>query len=158
MIFVTLGTMHLDFARLVRKMDAIAAATGERVVMQTGLATTMPERAEHFAFRPREEIAALMQEARVVVAHAGIGSVVEALTAKRPLIVVPRLKRHGEHNNDHQLDLAEAIERRGLGRMVRDMDDLDALCAAPPPACANYTPARHALIGAIRESIDDLVR
>lgn len=156
MIFVTLGTMHLDFVRLVRKMDAIAAATGERVVMQTGLATTLPVHAEHFAFRPREDIAALMQEARVVVAHAGIGSVVEALTANRPLIVVPRLKRYGEHNNDHQLDLAEAVERRGWGRMVRDIDDLDALCANPPPACTTYIPARHTLIGAIRESIAEL--
>jgi len=149
-IFVTLGTMHLDFARLVRKMDDIAAHTGERVVIQTGLAATVPTRAEHFAFKTREELAVLIAESRLVVTHAGIGSVIDALKAERPLIVVPRLKKFGEHNNDHQLDLAQAVERRGWGRMVLDVADLDALCAAPPPAHRNYSPAKAPLIDAVR--------
>lgn len=156
MIFVTLGTMHLDFARLVRKMDAIAAASGERVIMQIGLGKTLPKHCEHFAFRPRDEIAHLIRESRLVVTHAGIGSVIDALHAQRPLIVAPRLRRYGEHNNDHQLDLAEAVQRRGWGRMVLDMDELDALCADPPPAHLGYAPARHALIGALRLSIAEL--
>jgi beta-1,4-N-acetylglucosaminyltransferase len=150
MIFVSLATMHMDFARLVRKMDEIAARTGERVVIQTGLATTLPLHAEHFAFKPREELAALIAESRVVVTHAGIGSVIDVLKAERPLIVVPRLKRYGEHNTDHQLDLAQAVERRGWGRMVIDVAELDALCAAPPPAHRGYAPANTPLIAAVR--------
>lgn len=150
MIFVTVGTMHLDFARLIRKMDEISARTGERVVVQTGLATTKPEHAEHFAFKPREEIAALIAGARVVVTHAGIGSVIDVLKAERPLIIVPRLKRYNEHNTDHQLDLAQAVERRNWGRMVLDVADLDALWATPPPAHAGYNPAKASLIDAVR--------
>lgn len=149
MIFVTVGTMHLDFARLIRAMDDIAARTGERVVIQTGLAATKPAHAEHFAFKQREEIAALIAEARVVVTHAGIGSVIDVLKAERPLIVVPRLKRHNEHNTDHQLDLAEAVERRGWGRMVLDVAELSGLCTAPPPAYVGYTPAKAPLIDAV---------
>ncbi len=141
--------MHLDFARLVRKMDEIAARTGERVVIQTGLATTLPTRAEHFAFKSREEIATLIAESRVVVTHAGIGSVIDVLKADRPLIVIPRLKQFGEHNNDHQLDLAEMVERRGWGRMVMDVNTLDALCASPPPPHRGYAPATEPLIAAI---------
>lgn len=149
--------MHLDFARLVRKMDAIAAGTGERVVVQAGLSRTVPQHCEHFAFRPRDEIVALVAEARVVVTHAGIGSVIDALKAGRPLVVVPRLRRFGEHNNDHQLDLARAVERRGWGRMVKEIDELDALCARVPTPYAGYAPARESLIASVRSSIEDLV-
>ncbi len=158
MIAVTLGTMHLDFARLVRKMDEIAAHTGERVVIQTGLAQTLPAHAEHFTFKPREEIAALIAQARLVVTHAGIGSVIDALKAQRPLIVVPRLRRFGEHNNDHQLDLAQAVERRNWGRTVLDIADLDSLCASPPPAHRGYAPANASLIAAVREAIHNAKR
>ena len=158
MIFVTLGTMHLDFARLVRKVDAIARTTGERVVVQTGLAKSVPNHCEHFAFRGRVEIAGLIDESRLVVSHAGIGSVIDVLKAGRPLVVVPRMKRFGEHNNDHQLDLAEAVEKRGWGRMVTDIDDLDSLCARPPAAYAGYAPARQSLIDAVRDSIHALGR
>ena len=58
-----------------------------------------------------------------------------------------------EHNNDHQLDLAQAVERRGWGRMVLDIDDLDALCAQPPPAHRAYAPAKVPLLGAVRDAI-----
>jgi UDP-N-acetylglucosamine transferase subunit ALG13 len=148
--------MHLEFARLVYKMDAVAAATGEHVVVQTGMGETLPEHCEHFAFRPRDEIAELIRQSRLVVTHAGIGSVIDAVSAQRPLIVVPRLRRHREHNNDHQLDLAEAVQRRGWGRMVLDVDELDYLCAHPPPVHGEYRPARATLVEAVRRSILNL--
>ena len=156
MIFVTVGTMHLSFARLIRKMDEIAARTDERVVIQRGLTATIPLHSEHFDFRPRTDIQSLIRESRLVVTHAGIGSVIDALNAKRPLIVVPRLRKFGEHNNDHQLDLARAVERRRWGRAVLDVDDLDQCCAEPGPPYGSYAPARNDLIAAVRGAIRDL--
>lgn len=154
MIYVTVGTMFLDFPRLIRKMDAIAEATGEHIIVQTGLCTTFPEHCEHFDFRSHDEVMALQREARVVVCHAGIGTVLDALAARRPLIVVPRLKKHNEHLTDHQLDLAEAVQRRGWGRMILNIADLPAACAKPLPFPKDYTPARHRLVDAIRETVD----
>jgi UDP-N-acetylglucosamine transferase subunit ALG13 len=153
MIYVTLGTMFLDFPRLILKMDEIAATTGERIVIQTGMGDTIPVHCEYFDFRPREEVLSLQREARVVVCHAGIGTVSEVLTAKRPLIVVPRLKRYTEHMNDHQLDLARAVERRGWGRMILDVAELESACAAPPRAYSGYAPARVQLVDAVRTMV-----
>jgi UDP-N-acetylglucosamine transferase subunit ALG13 len=158
MIYVSVGTMFLDFPRLILKMDEIAATTGERVVIQTGMGDTIPVHCEYFDFRPREEVLSLQREARAVVCHAGIGTVSEVLTAKRPLIVVPRLKRYNEHMNDHQLDLAGAVERRGWGRMILDVADLESACAAPPPAYSGYTPARSQLVDAVRTLVNDVAR
>ena len=154
MIYVTVGTMFLDFPRLILKMDEIAKHTGERVIVQIGLGRTIPQHCEHFDFKPREETLEIQREARVVVCHAGIGSVLDALQARRPFIVTPRLKKFREHLTDHQLDLAEAAQRRGWARMVLDMNELPAACASPRPAPESYAPARAGLIAAVREMID----
>ena len=154
MIYVTLGTMFLDFQRLVRKMDQIAERTGEQVIIQIGLGGTVPAHCDHFDFKPRDEVLALQRQARVIVCHAGIGSVMDALAAQRPLLVVPRLKRLNEHMNDHQLDIAQAVQRRGWGRMVCDIDELDDACAHPPAVPIDYRPARAPLIAALRETIE----
>ncbi len=155
MIYVTIGTMHLGFPRLIRKVDEIADATGEKIIVQTGLDEELPEHCDHFDLKPREEVEAIQREARVIVAHAGIGSVIDALKAGRPLVVVPRLKKFREHNNDHQLDLARAVERRGWGRVVTQLDELADACANPPPAHENYSPAKEEMIRAVRAAIEE---
>ena len=154
MIYATVGTMHLEFSRLIYQMDAIAEKTGERIVVQTGLGLVTPEHCEHFDFDTRERVLELQRSARVIVCHAGIGSVIDALEAGRSLVVVPRLKRLNEHNNDHQVDLAEAVERRGWGRMIRAIEELESACADPPPAYEGYTPAKEPLVTAVRGAIE----
>lgn len=156
MIYVTVGTMFMDFPRLIAAMDAIAASTGERVVIQRGMGSAPAPHCEVFDFKPHEEVMALNREARVVVTHAGIGCVRDAMAAKRPLIVVPRLKAHGEHMSDHQLDIARAVERRGWGRVVLDVADLAAACADPPPPVEDYTPDRARLVASIRGKVREV--
>ena len=154
MIYVTVGTMFLDFPRLIRKMDEIAGKTGELVVIQTGLGKTFPKNCDHFDFKPREEVLELQSRARVVVCHAGIGSVMDALRARRPTIVVPRLKKFNEHMNDHQLDVAKAVQARGWGRMILDIDELEQSCASPPAVPEKYAPASGRLVSAVRDAIE----
>lgn len=153
MIYVTVGTMFLDFPRLIAAMDAIAAASGERVVLQRGMGSCPAPHCEVFDFRPHDDVIALNREARLVVTHAGIGCVRDALNTRRPLIVVPRLKAHGEHMSDHQVDIARAVERRGWGRVVLDVTLLAEACASPPPAVEDYTPNRSRLIASIRDKV-----
>lgn len=158
MIYVTLGTMFLDFERLVRKMDEVAERTGERVVIQLGLSKTVPRHCEYFDFKSHEKVIALQREARVSVCHAGIGVTIDALAARRPFILVPRRKKYNEHLNDHQLDIAEAVSRRGWARMVLEMDELDAALAEPWPFPETYRPAREPLVAAVRRMVDRVAR
>jgi len=158
MIYVTLGTMFMDFARLVRQMDAIAARTGEEVIMQTGLATTLPRHTKHFDFKPHQELLEIQAQARLVVGHAGIGVTMDALRVKKPLLLVPRLKRFGEHMNDHQIEIARAVEKRGWGRMVLDIEELDTLCAEPPRAAVDYTPDNERLVTFVRGFVQQVAR
>ena len=158
MIYVTVGTMFLDFPRLVNAMDEIARDIGEQVIVQTGMGTTLPAHCEHFDFKPREEVLGIQRGARAVVCHAGIGCVSDALRMQRPLIVVPRLKRYNEHMNDHQMELARAVEARGWGRVILDMRELAAACADPPKPHEHYAPASAALIDELKSAIAGLTR
>lgn len=63
--------------------------------------------------------------ADVVLSHGGAGTIINALLGKKPLLVVPRLARFGEHTNDHQLDLAKALEGGGKVLAVYDIGDLE---------------------------------
>lgn len=153
MIYVTVGTMYMDFPRLIHAMDIIAEASDERVVIQTGMGKTLPKHCEHFDFMTRDKVLALQGEARLIICHAGIGSVIDALRLEKPIIVVPRLSKFGEHNNDHQLELAGAVEQRGWGKVILEIDSLADACKNPPDAYTHYVSARDGLLGHIRETL-----
>lgn len=122
MIFVTVGGLR-PFDRLVTAMDRLAGDLEEQVVMQTGTTAYEPRNCRHFSFMPREEMDKLYAEARLVVCHAGIGSLLTARRYNRPLVLVPRLKRYGEHIDDHQLEIAREMEARGMA-VVYDVSNL----------------------------------
>jgi UDP-N-acetylglucosamine transferase subunit ALG13 len=56
----------------------------------------------------------------VVVTHAGVGSIILCLTNGREPLVVPRLKRHGETVDDHQLECARRFAQAGMVTLLED--------------------------------------
>jgi UDP-N-acetylglucosamine transferase subunit ALG13 len=64
------------------------------------------------SFMSGEEMEVLFSRARLVVAHAGMGSVLSALKHRKPIIIVPRKASLGEHRNDHQLATARWLVNR----------------------------------------------
>jgi beta-1,4-N-acetylglucosaminyltransferase len=120
LIFVTVGMHNQGFDRLISAMDEVAANTDEQVVMQIGSASLEPTHAEWFHFADGERVSELIDSARIVVAHAGAGTIITTFKRGRPLIVVPRLSAHGEHIDDHQLDLAEALAAQGKVCLVTE--------------------------------------
>ena len=132
MIFATTGT-QLPFPRLVRALDAWAGAGKEPVVAQIGPDPGPYPHLEVHATLPPARFDALFAAARVVVAHAGIGSILSARAHDRPLILVPRRAELGEHRNDHQTATARRLAGRAGLRIVWDPADLPAALAYPPP-------------------------
>lgn len=125
MILVTIGTSN-PFDRLLRAVDGLAA--DEEVVVQRGRSAVQPVAARCVDYLPFEELAALVEEARAVVMHAGAGSILLALMNGHRPIVVPRLRRYGEVVDDHQLVLAERLDKAGIVRLVVDPANIrDAL-------------------------------
>ncbi len=139
MILVTVGSSAFPFDRLLRAVDALER--NEELVVQHGASGLRPDGARCVEFLPFDDLAALVRQARVVVTHAGVGSILLALSnGKRP-IVVPRRKSFGETVDDHQLECARRFGRDGLVTVVEDPALLAAaVAAASEPAAA---PAEH---------------
>ena len=116
MIFVTVGTT--DFDELVRAMDRLAPTLGEEVVAQIGRGTYVPAHMEFFRFAPSLE--PYYARARVVVAHGGLGTVVEVLQRGIKLIGVSNPDRYDRH----QEDLLRTLEQRGHMIWCRSVEEL----------------------------------
>ena len=132
MIFVTVGTT--DFDDLVRRMDALAPALGEEVVCQIGRGAYTPRHCRYFRFAP--SLGDSLQQARLVVSHGGLGSLVEVLRLGKPLVGVGNPDRSDLHQND----LLSTLEAGNYLLWCRSLDDLAASIArAATASFATYT-------------------
>lgn len=75
-------------------------------------------------FLPPAESKLAVQRADVVVAHAGMGSILSALELGKTIIVFPRRFEMGEHRNDHQMATARAFENHPLIKVAYNEEDL----------------------------------
>jgi UDP-N-acetylglucosamine transferase subunit ALG13 len=126
MIFVTVGTHYLGFERLIKKIDEIASRTDEEIVAQIGSTNYKPKNIKYFSFvEDEEKILELYKKSRIVITHAGAGTILTLLQNKKPLVVVPRLKEYNEHIDNHQLELTEVINNKGLATVVYDIEELE---------------------------------
>lgn len=131
MILVTVGVSNLPFDRLVAAVDELTAE-GETVVAQYGAARVRPQEAVCFDYLPFAELEEWVAKARVVVCHAGIGSVAMCLSTGRHPVVVPRVKRLGESVDEHQLSFGRRLGELGLATVVEDVSELAAAVRSVP--------------------------
>ena len=135
-------------------MDEVAGRIQEKVVMQIGSTTYLPRNARWFRFADYEEMKCLNKAARVVVTHAGAGSIITALQAGTTVVVVPRLSRYGEHIDDHQLELAGTLSTEGRVTAVSEVEELESIVQGmtrPKPRSRRA----NRLIKALRERLEE---
>lgn len=127
-VFVTVGT-QLPFDRLVRCMDEWAGRHKQTdVVAQIGPSAYRPRHLRWQDFLDADQCRCLMGDADLIVAHAGMGSILTALELGRPIVVMPRRGDLREHRNDHQLATARHLQsREGVIVVHHEGDLLDRL-------------------------------
>ena len=136
-VLVVVGTDHHPFERLMRWVDAFAAATDRPIgwLVQSGTSTA-PGSVRSRAFLARDELARAMAEATVVVCHGGPASIADARSAGHVPIVVPRRRGLGEHVDDHQVRFARRLAGSGRIRLAEDEERfrgcLEQALAEPP--------------------------
>ena len=123
MILVTVG-MQLGFDRLIRAMDMITPELGMQVVAQTGKGDFQPRHMEAHKQLDPQAFETLASDARVLVSHAGIGTVLTAARVKRPIVLFPRRAALKEHRNDHQLATVSQLQGRAGIFVAMDEEQL----------------------------------
>ncbi len=156
MIFVITGT-QLPFDRLIRMLDELAPQLNEEIVAQVNGSGYLPHHINTIDILPPDEFDRLFNRARLIVAHAGMGTILSALTMHKPLIVFPRIAALGEHRNEHQLATAEKVKEAGYCYVATDKEELQSLLLTPDlrPLYSIGAYATDSLVQSITEFVEN---
>lgn len=137
MIVVTLGTIPYSFDRAIEWLAALLrkGVITEPVFVQYGTSDIqLLQPYEHItlkAFVPSGDLTELIDNARLVISHAGQGSTRMLAARGARFTLLPRLKRYGEHVDDHQLLFSQSIASLGVKHCLA-LDELERAILEPP--------------------------
>ena len=156
MILVILGTQDKPFTRLLQALDEQKKShlINDELIVQAGCTKLDTDSMKLFDLLPIDEFDRLINEADVVITHAGVGSILSALKKGKKVIACARLSKYGEHTNDHQLQIQEEFARQGyliscndFSKIHEILDKLDEFTPNP------YISMTDNVVNAIRDFI-----
>jgi len=129
MIFVTVGS-QLPFDRLIRAVDDWCAQHSTQEVFaqiaDPGSRGYYPKNVEWKRYLDPEQFERRLCSATLIIAHAGMGSIISALMAAKPIVIMPRRAPLHEHRNDHQYATANKFQSRENVHVALNASDLGA--------------------------------
>ena len=126
MIFLTVGTEKFPLDRLLKAVDEAVGnkKIDQAVFGQIGKSGYKPQWFSYKEFFEFAQMKKFIQEAEIVVSHAGIGSTLLCLNLEKIPILFPRRLDFGEHLDNHQVEFAKKIEAVGKVLVAYDEKDL----------------------------------
>ena len=128
MILVTLGTQDKQFYRL---LEAVQKQIDnkfikEKVIVQAGCSSDFKsDDMEIFDLIPMDEFDKLISECDILITHGGVGSIITGIKNNKKVIAAARLYEHGEHVNNHQLQIIDNFEKSGYIVKLDNFGELD---------------------------------
>lgn len=123
MILVTLGTQKQQFTRL---LDAIENSNiDDEIIVQAGHTKYESKKMKIFDFISYDKMEELVNKADIIITHGGTGSIVEPLKKAKRVIACARLKKYGEHVDDHQRELVSIFSEQGYIVELKDGENLE---------------------------------
>ena len=128
MIFVILGTQDKKFPRLLeaiqKKIDEGKINKKEEIIVQAGSTKFESKNMKILDYIPVKEFEELIEKADLIICHAGVGTIIYGLSIDKTMIVAARLKKYGEHVNDHQLQILDTFSKDGYIIPLREFSEL----------------------------------
>jgi UDP-N-acetylglucosamine transferase subunit ALG13 len=145
LIFVTVGT-QLPFDRLINHVDFWAAQRNDADIFgQIGRCSYHPSYFRWKKDLSPEEYNSILSQCDTIIAHAGMGTIINALYRQKKIIIFPRRGDLQEHRNDHQLATARWLKQHpGIytatngKELCQLLDTLDTL--SPPEKISEFAP------------------
>lgn len=155
MIFVTVGTQD-PFDRLIKIIDEIAPQLGDEVVAQAFFGDYKPKNIKTIDFISPVEFARYIDDSKLIIAHAGMGTIISATTKDKPIVVFPRKLALGEHTTDHQMATARKMKELGIVQVAFEEDELKSLLLNDKIHCLKHLgdSASDSLVNSLKEYIN----
>jgi beta-1,4-N-acetylglucosaminyltransferase len=116
------STYPLD--RLTEQLDKLGKNKKYEIFAQIGESSYVPKNIKWKKFLAYEEMQNKIGWTDIIVSHAGAGCIIDALIAKKRLLLFPRLKKFGEAVDDHQLEICEALNLEYKIPVILNNNDL----------------------------------
>lgn len=158
MILILLGTQDKPFKRILKQVEKLKKDNiiKDKIIAQIGYTKFQSNYIETFDFIAKEKIQELIDKAKVVITHGGVGIITECLEKNKKLIVVPRLSKHKEHTNDHQLEITKEFASKEYIIPLYDVKKLeDALKQARKFEVKKYVSNNKHFVKQIKKYIDE---
>lgn len=125
-VFVSVGTHPQPFPRLLNEVARLVETKKikGRILVQAGYTFFKHAQMETVDFLSLNEFEKTLKECKLFITHAGEGNIGQALQEKKPMVIVPRLQSFGEHTDNHQQELARAMEQFEIP-IVNDIHNLE---------------------------------
>ncbi|MEE3719301.1 sugar transferase [Tumidithrix elongata RA019] len=125
MLLVTVGTEQYQFNALMHWIELLTKyqIINEEVIVQYGSSTYFPDGSIAYRLLSEQEFQKFIHRASIIISHCeeGIAQLLE--DKDKPYVLVPRLQRFREHVDNHQMEVADDFERRGIA-VARSAGDL----------------------------------
>jgi exopolysaccharide biosynthesis glucuronosyltransferase PssE len=126
-IFVTVGA-QMPFPRLIDAVDQWARTHPDvEILAQIGDQDPPPTNLEHVPKLAPSELRARVEGAELVVAHAGMGTIITCVESATPLILLAREGARRETRNDHQVATAMHFGSKPGIWVAQTTDDIAGL-------------------------------
>jgi len=159
MILVLLGTFHIPFSRPLVQLHELCAAgkLHEELMVQNGHTGYSSPYFQSFPFIDPGLLDKLYDSARLIITHAGTGSIIKGLKKKKKVIAIARRHHLGEHIDDHQLEILNEFAGSGYILPWREQDRLeDVLQQAETFRPHHYVSQKKEIVHYLQNYIDSL--
>lgn len=161
LVFVTVGNATQGFTRLLNAVDE-AAGQGvfgdEPIFIQTGNNPDFhASHCEQQSFLPMSQFEALLRDSSLIISHGGSGTLMNLFQIGKTPVVMPRRRRYGEHVDDHQVELIQALAKEGRVFPVFESGDLkDGVKEARHRKRQPRARGNSQLVGLVARAIEEL--
>lgn len=159
MIYVAVGTQKFQFNRLLKALDELVecGVITDEVFAQVGHCTYCPTNYKYQDFLSKEEFDKYIDKCDLLITHSGVATIIAGLKHNKPVIVIPRLVKYGEHVDNHQVQIADSFMKKNLVMKYEEDADLGKLIVeAKVHQFDKYISQRGYVVSTIKDYINSI--
>lgn len=161
MIFVTVGNATQGFLRLLNGVERLKESSflgDETVKIQAGSNRSFKSSVCDITdFLPANEFAQEIKNADLIIAHGGAGTLIYILQSGKIPVVMPRRKVYGEHVDDHQMELVQALAAERRIVPAYEPEDLPDAIKLAMELKAKPSVKNPPMLGLVQKAIEELI-
>ena len=159
MIFVAVGTQKFPFNRLLKRIDELIeqGQLEEEVFAQIGHSDYVPRHYQYKDFLTKDDFRNYICNCDLLITHSGVATIIAGIKLEKPVVVIPRFARYGEHVDDHQIQIADSFSRKNLVLMCKNIEQLaQTVQQAKTHRFSGYVSQKERVINTIRDYLESI--